>query len=267
MTSPALHLDDPTDATADRFGEGIPRLYLLGGFRLVVDGRTEPLGIGSRRLLALLALRKAPVPRITAAQLLWSDCAGERALTELRGALYRLGPSRAALIDAAPRELLLSGSIRVDVREAWQTCTAVLGSSADASDRALRAALACNLDDDLLPDWDDEWLRVFQDQWRQRRLHALEALSARLTAARWHGAAVDAALAAVHADPYRVSAHQALTRAFTAEGNRHEALRHIVTYWDVLCRELGLDLSDDPVASLGAADREGRASGGDGIIL
>jgi len=59
---------------------------------------------------------------------------------------------------------------------------------------------------DLLPDWYDDWVLLEAEDWRQLRLHALEALAGRLIAlGRW-GEAANAAGAAVRAEPLRESA-------------------------------------------------------------
>ena len=77
--------------------------------------------------------------------------------------------------------------------------------------------------------------------WRQLRLHALEALAARLTAAGRWGEAAGAAGAAVRAEPLRESAHAALIQVHLAEGNQSEAVREFARYRALLRAELGLD--------------------------
>ncbi|MEO6082311.1 MAG: hypothetical protein ABIQ18_04320, partial [Umezawaea sp.] len=60
--------------------EAPPRLQLrlLDGFRLDCDGVQVHVVPGVRRLLALLALRSAPVERTSAAALLWPDTTARR---------------------------------------------------------------------------------------------------------------------------------------------------------------------------------------------
>ena len=67
----------------------------------------------------------------------------------------------------------------------------------------LNPAAAGTLSAELLPDWDDDWVRLEAEDWRQLRLHALEALAGRLAAAGRCGEAAGAAGAAVRADPLR----------------------------------------------------------------
>jgi hypothetical protein len=59
---------------------------------------------------------------------------------------------------------------------------------------------------DLLPDWYDDWVLLEAEDWRQLRLHALEALAGRLIALGCWGEAANAAGAAVRAEPLRESA-------------------------------------------------------------
>ncbi|HML98975.1 MAG TPA: bacterial transcriptional activator domain-containing protein [Tepidiformaceae bacterium] len=98
-----------------------------------------------------------------------------------------------------------------------------------------------SLSADLLPDWYDDWAVIETEEWRQLRLHALEALAGHLVAARRFGDAAAAAVAAVRAEPLRESAHAALVRVHLAEGNQSEALRAFERYRDLLENELGLE--------------------------
>jgi SARP family transcriptional regulator, regulator of embCAB operon len=78
---------------------------------------------------------------------------------------------------------------------------------------------------DLLPDWYDDWVLLEAEDWRQLRLHALEALAGRLIALGCWGEAANAAGAAVRAEPLRESARAALIQAHLAVGNQSEAVR------------------------------------------
>jgi DNA-binding SARP family transcriptional activator len=79
------------------------------------------------------------------------------------------------------------------------------------------------------------------EDWRQLRLHALEALAQRLTAQGHYGDAAAAALAAVRAEPLRESPRAALIRVHIAEGNPSEALREFARYGELLMLELGIE--------------------------
>ncbi|MGH2664122.1 MAG: AfsR/SARP family transcriptional regulator [Actinomycetota bacterium] len=108
---------------------------------------------------------------------------------------------------------------------------------------------------ELLPDWYDEWMLVEAEDWRQLRLHALEALADRLTTRGEYADAAAAALAAVRAEPLRESPRAALIRVHIAEGNPSEALREFARYGELLRLELGVEPTErlrKLVASLGA---------------
>jgi len=74
----------------------------------------------------------------------------------------------------------------------------------------------------------------------QLRLHALDALAERLTAAGRYSDATSAALAAVRAEPLRETAHAALINVYIAEGNRAEALAAYERYCALLQSQMAL---------------------------
>jgi DNA-binding SARP family transcriptional activator len=96
------------------------------------------------------------------------------------------------------------------------------------------------LQGDILPDWYDDWVAFERERFRELRIHALEALSARLTSAEQFGEAMDAALAAVQHEPLRESAHRAVISVHLAEGNRAEALEEYRRFRDRINNDLGL---------------------------
>jgi SARP family transcriptional regulator, regulator of embCAB operon len=85
---------------------------------------------------------------------------------------------------------------------------------------------------------------VEAEEWRQLRLHALEALADRLLAERRFGEASGAALAAVRAEPLRESARAVVIRVHLAEGNQSEAVAEFGRYRTLLEAELGLEPTD-----------------------
>ncbi len=109
---------------------------------------------------------------------------------------------------------------------------------AEAVDAVASEAIAA-LSSDLLPDWYDDWVIFEAEEWRQLRLHALEALATSLAEAHRYGDAAEAALAAIHADSLRESVRAVLIRIHLAEGNQSEALREFERYRGELLTELG----------------------------
>ena len=222
-------------------------LRLLGGFRLLVNGDLVQVGRTGQRLLAVLACRGRHATRSQIAQELWPDTTSGRAHANLRTALYRLQRTCPIVVHATNTHIQLVVGIHIDLEQSTRLANRVLGASGPVDSSLLGVALHANFHDDLLPDWDDEWLADHQYRYRQLRLTALETLSVLLAAAGHHGAAVQAALAAVQADSLRDSAHETLIRACLAQGNRHEAYSHYAAYRRILRDELGLD----PPASIG----------------
>jgi DNA-binding SARP family transcriptional activator len=198
-------------------------------------------------VLAAVACRGRQATRSQVAHALWPDTTSERAHANLRTALYRLYRRAPAAVHITSSHIQLTVGMGIDLEQSSRLANRILGS-VNGSDRALlNDALQVNLREDLLPDWDDEWLADHQYRYRQLRITALEALSGQLGSAGRHGAAVQAALAAVQADTLRDSAHETLIRACLAQGNRHEAYTHYTTYRRVLRDELGLE----PPAAIG----------------
>jgi DNA-binding SARP family transcriptional activator len=171
---------------------------------------------------------------------LWTDAPEDRALANLRSALWRLQAAGCEPVEATPRELRVAPGVRVDFRDAATFAHALLAGSTDPDDldadwRALGG--------ELLPDWYDEWVLLERERYRQLGLHALETLSERLAAARRFGPALQAALAAVAGEPLRESAHRVLIKTHIAEGNTSEAIRQYRFYRTLLRDKLGLDPS------------------------
>ncbi len=129
----------------------------------------------------------------------------------------------------------------MDLHNARATAHRLLVPGASLEVRDMDEAAIASLSADLLPDWYDDWAVIETEEWRQLRLHALEALAGSLVAAGRFGDAAAAAVAAVRAEPLRESAHAALIRVHLAEGNQSEALRAFERYRVLLDAELGLE--------------------------
>jgi DNA-binding SARP family transcriptional activator len=221
--------------------EGDCEVSVLGSFDFRVDGKPRRgLPHGTQRLLAFLALRERPLTRAAIAGTLWPEASEEHAHASLRSALSRLSGITRTVVRVTSHELQLADGVSVDLRDARLIVHRLLNSglteASDLDDRAISM-----LSVDLLPDWYDDWAVAEAEEWRQLRLHALDALADRLTAAGRFGDATSAALAAVKAEPLRETAHAALIRVYLAEGNRSEALNAYQHYRTLLHSELGLE--------------------------
>ena len=141
------------------------------------------------------------------------------------------------MVEASTTHLRLARDLAVDVHELTALAE---GLDSPAGHHDLEPSALAR---DLLPDWYEDWVALERERFRQLRLHALEALCARLTAAGRFGAAVQAGLAAVAGEPLRESAHRILIRAHLAEGNPGEAVRQYHLYRRLLAGELALEPS------------------------
>lgn len=217
------------------------RLTLLGRFSLTVGESRPVLSPGPQRLLAFLALRGGAVKRAQVAGALWPEATEARAYGSLRSELWRLQGVARHAIDAGSHELRLAEHVRVDLRESFHLARRLLDSRSQPPELDVSPVSIAMLSADLLPDWHDEWVLMEAEHWRQLRLHALEALSARFRERGRYGEALDAAFAAVVAEPLRESANRAVIEAHLAEGNQSEGIRTFERYRDLLRNELGLD--------------------------
>jgi DNA-binding SARP family transcriptional activator len=222
-------------------GEHELGLRLIRGFTLTVDGAAVPLVWSAQRLLAYLAVQAHPVARNAIAGALWPSTVEAKANASLRTSLFRVQRVSRDLIDVGSQNLAIAAPVHVDLRQARHEAALLLDTSADGS-AMLTTATRARLSADLLPGWygDEDWLLTEQEQYRQLRLYALEALCARLIVARRYGEAVDAGLAAVRADPLRESAHEMLVKAHLAAGNRRDAMSQYERCRRILHDELGL---------------------------
>jgi DNA-binding SARP family transcriptional activator len=217
-------------------------LSLLGGFALSVGGEVIP-GISAecRRLLAFLALHGRVSTRAHVAGTLWPESTDERAHDNLRSAIACLNdPARRAVKPTADN-VGLSEDVVVDVHRSNALAHRLIDPDAAPDDTDLGGDDVSALSKDLLPGWYDDWALIAAADWRWRRLEALEALAARLTAAGRLPEAGAAALSAVRAEPLRESARAALIRVRIAERNETEAVRELERYRDLLQAELGLE--------------------------
>lgn len=175
------------------------------------------------------------MPRAQIAATLWPDSDDDPS-ARLRSVLWRFKNGR-QLLHEVDGHLALSDDITIDVNEMRAAALALTRDPESVSEPDPPTA---TFEADLLPTWCDEWLIIDRERIRQLRLHALEALATRKIRAGDYAAALDAALAAVYAEPLRESAHRCVIEAHLAEGNVVEAKRQYEACRLVLARELRL---------------------------
>jgi DNA-binding SARP family transcriptional activator len=186
------------------------QLELLGGFALRCHREPVPVAPAGQRLLAYLAVHRRAVPRAAVAT-----------------TLVQLPPW-----------------VGVDLWEAQQLARPCPPDADSAEPGALEDDDRLRLlREDLLPDWEPDWVTAEREHHRQRRLHALERVCRHHREAGEFERAVAAGLAAVGGEPLRESAHRVLIEVHLAEGNHAEALRQYQAYRRRLREELGLSPS------------------------
>jgi SARP family transcriptional regulator, regulator of embCAB operon len=159
----------------------------------------------------------------------------------MRQALARLQRTARKALATSKLELGLADGVTVDIHRARTLARRLLDPAVTPEQSELGTAAVGILSAELLPDWDDDWVLLEAEDWRQLRLHALEGLAGRLAAAGRWSEAVGAACAAVRADPLRESARASLIQVHLAEGNQSEAVREFARYRALLHVDLGLE--------------------------
>jgi len=229
---------------------GHRELSLIGGCQLVADDEPVVLGGASQRLLAFVALQGRRISRAATAYALWPESSEAQSHASLRSSIWRMEqPAREALRITA-QSLDLSEAVQVDIHDAKALAHRLLRPNTAPAEEDLSAGAIAALSRDLLPDWYDEWAIVEAEDWRQLRLHALEALAEHLAAANRFGDAIAAARSAIRGDPLRESPHVLLIHIFLAEGNQSEALREFDAYRGLMQRELGLEPTPELIAEV-----------------
>lgn len=215
-------------------------LNLLGGFELRLDDRAAVLPMMAKRLLVFLALRYRPLGRIHVSQSLWLEATEQHADGNLRTALWKINRLSGSLIDMTGGQLALGPRVTVDLHRSLALAEK-LTDEGSLDELELDERMLC---EELLPDWYDDWVLAEREQYRQLRLHGLECLCQRLTLLGSFGHAVRAGLTAVAGEPLRESANLVLIRAYLAEGNAGEAVRHYRSFRGLLRSELGVSPTD-----------------------
>lgn len=223
------------------------RVDLLGGFRLLVDGKAPGRLPSSRQqqLIAFLVLhaRSGSLPRQRISGSLWPESTDDQALTNLRRELHHLReewPSVYALIDTGSRALSWRTGAHAIVDVISFDAAAGRGLNGDGG--ALQDA-ADLYQGDLLPDCSGEWIDPERDRLRQHAKDVLAALVARLEQDRAYGDAIERAQQLLRLDPLDEPAWCALMRSHARRGDRAAALHVYQQCAAVLKKELGIQPS------------------------
>jgi DNA-binding SARP family transcriptional activator len=203
-------------------------LWLLNAFELRYQQESLHVSPPAQRVLAYLALQRRAMPRRAVSGALWTDLDDQGAAARLRSTLWRLpNPSGTRLVAVVNAGIQLSHHVQVDIHLA-------------EDDERVHQLDVSHLSGDVLADWDDSWVAIERERFRQLRLHRLEQLSDRARTQRQFSRALEAALAAASAEPLRESAHRRVMLAHLAEENPAEALRQYDLIRRLLRDQLGL---------------------------
>lgn len=227
----------------------LPRLNLLGGFRLTSAAGTE-LTLSSRKGKALLAvLALAPGLSATRARLrslLWSDRSEEQASASLRQLLVILRKELAPLGSGVMRVREDSVGLdpdSLDVDVARFTASEAAGDAAQAV-----ASYSGHLLDgfDLGDQAFEEWLGAERQDFRARAIAVFDLCVGELAGE----ARVAAAQRLIALDPLREASHRALIAAYLASGEPVLARKQFEACKALLARELGVTPAAETVALL-----------------
>lgn len=223
--------------------EQSPRSYelgLLGGLCLTRDATEVRLPALGCRLVSFVAVN-GPSSRWRVCAALWPDSTEDRARADLRTSLWRVNKACPQLLASDGPRIGLAAGVQTDTGrlEAWAG-TLRGGCPELGQDQAARALAGMA---DLLPGWTDTWVVLERERLRHVRLHALEALSARLLELGRLSAALWAARAAVDREPLRESGHRAVLGVLIAAGDLAAARGYAETTAARLRAELGVEPS------------------------
>jgi DNA-binding SARP family transcriptional activator len=215
---------------------------MLDGFEVRHGDTVVKLPPCAERLVAFVALNRRARLRMFVAGSLWLESSQQRANASLRSTLWRLQQAGCEIVEARNGRLRIAEGVRIDLVEVGALARRALDPEASLSHAEVRCLYGGG---DLLPDWYEEWIAIDRERFRQLRVHALEALCERFTAARRFGEAAEAALTVIQTEPLRESGHRALIRMHVAEGNHYEARRHYELTRQLLRTHLGTEPSEE----------------------
>lgn len=248
-------------------------VHLIGGPYIQRGDCRLRVPQGSKRLLAFVALRAGRVERSYVAGALWPFGDDARAAANLRSTLWRLRKADIDVVLADKWSLRLDERVVVDINLVSEWANRLIRGNPRLDDLQLSRLPTGALD--LLSGWCDDWAIIERERTRQRMLHALEALSRRLTQRERFADAIEVAMTAIAAEPLRESAQRVLLEAQLSLGNWAEAEHSYTTFRTRMISELGIEPSRQlagmmEAAARGqlerrkrlAAQRTGRRSGG-----
>lgn len=213
---------------------------VVGNFRVTIRGGPVRLAPCQQRLTAMVAIADRPVARSALMRVLWPDASEQHAAARLRTALWAIRRQCSErLLTTESDQVDLAEGVVCDYRSARQLAYApIVETCAPAACQT--AFLRQHMGEDLLINWDDEWLQVEREAFHELRLDTLDAASRRHRTQGRHREAIELALLALAGDPLRESAHACLIEAHIEAGNRTAAIMQYERYKQLLDLEYGL---------------------------
>ncbi|MFW6174631.1 MAG: BTAD domain-containing putative transcriptional regulator, partial [Chloroflexota bacterium] len=228
------------------------RIYLFGGFRVVVQGR--PVNDADWRvrkakaLVKMLALERGhSLHRDHILEGLWPDMDPQAGANNLHKTLYT---ARRALNPSSPIGggfLRLQGDmltltspdgVWVDV-EAFETAAAAARQTQTID--AYRSALDLYAGDLLPEDRYEDWVAPRREEVQSTYLELLMEFSRLYEAAEQWSGAIEQLGRVIAVDPVHEQAHAGLMRLYALSGQRHQALRQYQRLQEALQRELEIE--------------------------
>jgi len=212
---------------------------MLGRFAVTLLGEDHALASHCQRLVGFLGIRgPLPISRTRTAAILWPSVDQEKASNQLRTCLYRLGDASNQLVERTDQTLRLAPTAVVDYQLAVERGRALCSAAAESvGESDLDTFLFKH---DLLPGWDQDWVVVERESFRQLRFAALEAIARRCVDLSRNETAIQACLLVTRTEPLRESAHRLIAMAHAAQGNHAQALSQLNRYADLLQQEIGI---------------------------
>jgi DNA-binding SARP family transcriptional activator len=244
------------------------RVYTLGGFRLLIDGKTLPSGGKAQKkpvelLKALVAFGGRDVAEARLADALWPDADGDSARHSLKMALHRLRrllqDDRAVRTDA--------GKFTLNPQLCWtdaSSFTRLLGSeyknrvSNPGQASRLEQAIALYAGDFLHAEEETDWLLGPRERLRSRFIHAVDTLGVHLERHDQWQRAVDCYERGIDAAELAEPVYRRLMTCHQRQGHNAEAMTIYERYRKLLAARVGVD----PSEQMQALARELRQSPG-----
>lgn len=211
---------------------------VLGHFGVDVNGHRQELAHAEARLLALVCLRGGDIGREWLAGRLWDDVSTSTAMRRLRSTMSRLHRSLPGVLRRGRDDVGLSGAVRVDLDDARDRARRLLHADTEP-ERCIWSPEPFL--EDVLVDWYDEWIEAERSEFRNLRVHALEAIATHLLETGQFAGAIELCLVVLRTEPFRETTHALIVRSHLAEGNRTEAVAHARDYDALVRSELGLE--------------------------